>query len=107
MLPGMYNGVVRMRCFWFCVVVLLAAPALARGDRDPRDGFSGDGREPRLHSHGQHHRGGKLSRRISEASGQGPAPAGFWYRCDVPSGYYPYIPSCQTPWRIVPSSPFR
>ncbi len=37
----------------------------------------------------------------------GPAPGGFWYRCDSPAGYYPYIPACQTPWRLVPSMPPR
>jgi hypothetical protein len=91
-----------MRFFWFCVIVLMATPAMARGD-----GYSGDEREPLLHSHGQHHRGRKLSRRIVEPFLQGPAPTGFWYRCDAPAGYYPYIPTCQTPWRIVPSTPYR
>jgi hypothetical protein len=116
MLPRMLNGVIRMRCFWFCVAALLAVPALARSDyysgdaREPRlrsDNYSGNGREPRLRSHGKGHRGGRLSRQIVEPLQQGPAPTGFWYRCDLPSGYYPYIPTCQTPWRIVPSTPYR
>jgi hypothetical protein len=98
----MHNGVIRMRWFWFCFVALLAVPALARNDD-----YSGDGREPRLHSRGMHHRGGKLSRQIVQPYLQGPAPTGFWYRCDLPAGYYPYIPTCQTPWRIVPSTPYR
>jgi hypothetical protein len=29
----------------------------------------------------------------------------FWYYCDNPSGYYPYIPSCPTAWRPVPATP--
>jgi hypothetical protein len=39
-----------------------------------------------------------------------PAPAGMppaqsWYFCDNPSGYYPYVASCSTPWREVPQTP--
>jgi hypothetical protein len=91
-----------MRWFWFCMVALLAVPALARSDD-----YSGDGREPHPHSHGQHHRGGALSRRIAQPGRQGLVPTGFWYRCDTPAGYYPYVPTCQVPWRIVPPVPFR
>jgi hypothetical protein len=56
------------------------------------------------HAHGQHsgiHRQGG----IVEPSRTGPAPTGFWYRCDMPAGYYPYVPDCQRPWRVVPSAP--
>jgi hypothetical protein len=112
-----------MRCFWFCIVAPLitasvATPALAQRDYDryePRgrgDGYQarqrGDGQEPRMKSHGQrHHRGGMLAQRLADPSRQGPAPIGFWYRCDAPAGYYPYILTCQTPWRTVPSAPYR
>ena len=30
-----------------------------------------------------------------------PAPAGYRYRCDDPSGYFPYINACRTQWRSV------
>jgi hypothetical protein len=32
-------------------------------------------------------------------------PAQSWYFCDNPSGYYPYVASCPTPWREVPQAP--
>ena len=57
------------------------------------------------HQSGRHRRG--LTVRAIEPSRLGPAPVGFWYRCDSPAGYYPYIPACQAPWRIVPSAPPR
>ncbi|HEX6841855.1 MAG TPA: hypothetical protein VF113_10000 [Stellaceae bacterium] len=28
-------------------------------------------------------------------------PQQFWYYCDNPAGYYPYVPNCPTPWRPV------
>jgi hypothetical protein len=31
----------------------------------------------------------------------GPPPTQFWYYCDRPAGYYPYVPTCPTPWREV------
>jgi hypothetical protein len=33
-----------------------------------------------------------------------PAAAAYYY-CDSPKGYYPYVASCQTPWRPVPAAP--
>jgi len=34
-----------------------------------------------------------------------PAPAGqFWYYCQSPPGYYPYVPQCSLPWEAVPPS---
>lgn len=38
-----------------------------------------------------------------------PAPAGlppaqFWYYCDDPQGYYPYVAACNGPWREVPAA---
>lgn len=32
-------------------------------------------------------------------------PAQFWYYCDNPSGYYPYVASCSGAWREVPVTP--
>ena len=32
-------------------------------------------------------------------------PAQFWYYCDNPQGYYPYVASCNGPWREVPVTP--
>lgn len=36
------------------------------------------------------------------ASGQN----GYWYLCDNPSGYYPYVKECPAGWRkVVPTPP--
>jgi hypothetical protein len=35
----------------------------------------------------------------------GQPPAQTWYFCDNPSGYYPYVASCPTPWHEVPQAP--
>ena len=32
-------------------------------------------------------------------------PAQFWYFCDNPQGYYPYVASCEVPWREAPATP--
>lgn len=94
----------------FCALALLATPALAQTlqyDDDHtlrRHQHASSGLE-RLH-HARRHPVGLTSRTI-EPSLLGPAPTGFWYRCDMPAGYYPYIPTCQTPWRMVPSMPPR
>lgn len=32
-------------------------------------------------------------------------PAQFWYFCDNPAGYYPYVAACPGPWRAVPATP--
>jgi len=32
-------------------------------------------------------------------------PAQSWYYCDNPQGYYPYVASCNGPWREVPATP--
>jgi hypothetical protein len=114
----------------FCVVALLAAPALAqtlRYDDDDmsqshraaghrRIGKNGGGKHAwGSDAHGGHERGPRhqrrhpkgLSARAIDPARFGPAPAGFWYRCDAPAGYYPYILSCRTAWRFVPSVPPR
>lgn len=33
----------------------------------------------------------------------GAPPPSFWYYCDNPPGYYPYVPSCPTQYREVPA----
>jgi hypothetical protein len=34
-----------------------------------------------------------------------PAQGGqFWYYCQEPPGYYPYVPQCNLPWEAVPPS---
>ena len=35
----------------------------------------------------------------------GMPPAQYWYYCDDPQGYYPYVASCKNAWRGVPVSP--
>ena len=32
-------------------------------------------------------------------------PAQYWYYCDNPQGYYPYVASCNSAWRPVPVTP--
>ncbi|MGA3401252.1 MAG: hypothetical protein ABSC95_18715 [Acetobacteraceae bacterium] len=34
-------------------------------------------------------------------------PAQFWYYCDNPAGYYPYVAACNGQWREVPATPPR
>ena len=34
-----------------------------------------------------------------------PAASGTWYYCDDPAGYYPYVRSCDAPWRPVAAQP--
>lgn len=35
----------------------------------------------------------------------GMPPAQFWYYCDNPQGYYPYVGSCNVQWRQVATTP--
>lgn len=32
-------------------------------------------------------------------------PMQFWYYCDNPQGYYPYVASCGGAWREIPANP--
>lgn len=32
-------------------------------------------------------------------------PTRYWYYCDHPRGYYPYVTSCSHDWRQVPAQP--
>jgi hypothetical protein len=38
---------------------------------------------------------------------QPPAPQPYWYYCDNPSGYYPYVQQCPGGWRQVAPAPPR
>ena len=40
-----------------------------------------------------------------QAPPPGPAPVQYWYYCDNPRGYYPYVRSCGAGWRAVPAQP--
>ena len=35
----------------------------------------------------------------------GAAPPQYWYYCDNPKGYYPYVPNCSAAWRQVAATP--
>ena len=37
--------------------------------------------------------------------GSAAAPENYWYYCDNPKGYYPYISSCNGQWREVSPTP--
>jgi hypothetical protein len=39
------------------------------------------------------------------ATQQPPPPAQFWYHCDNPQGYYPYVQTCSSGWHQVPATP--
>ena len=135
MLVSTQDGLTRMWRLVFCVVALLGAPALAQTLRYVDDDMSQPHRAARQRPIGKNgggkHSGGKrdggtyeggghesgprhrrrhpkgLSWRAIDPARFGPAPTGFWYRCDAPAGYYPYILSCRTAWRFVPSVPPR
>lgn len=34
-------------------------------------------------------------------------PAGYWYYCTDPDGYYPYVKECNTQWRQVEPVPAK
>jgi hypothetical protein len=34
-----------------------------------------------------------------------PPPSHYWYYCDNPQGYYPYVPQCPGRWRLVSPTP--
>jgi hypothetical protein len=38
---------------------------------------------------------------------QPPPPQPYWYYCDNPPGYYPYVPQCPGGWRQVTPTPSR
>lgn len=43
----------------------------------------------------------------SETQSSPPAQAGpqYWYHCNAPEGYYPYVPECPGGWTAVPATP--
>jgi hypothetical protein len=107
--------------FGFCVVALLAASALAPRAQaqslhysTPEHDYLRHGHEGRGHSgrgHGGHRHArrnsGGMSDREIDPYRLGPAPAAFLYHCDAPAGFYPYVPTCRMPWRVVPSGSRR
>jgi hypothetical protein len=36
---------------------------------------------------------------------QSPPPQSYWYYCDSPEGYYPYVAQCPGGWRAVVPTP--
>lgn len=34
-----------------------------------------------------------------------PTVAQWWYYCEAPKGYYPYVASCPSGWKSVPATP--
>jgi hypothetical protein len=40
-----------------------------------------------------------------QAPPRGPAPVQYWYYCDNPRGFYPYVQSCGAGWKPVPAQP--
>ncbi len=38
---------------------------------------------------------------------QGPPPVQYWYYCNRPQGYYPYVTACPGGWRQVQPKPMR
>lgn len=45
-------------------------------------------------------------RYIEQGDGwDGASANAWWYRCDQPSGYYPYIKDCPAGWQTVPAQP--
>src|SRR5580692_8280882 len=110
MMPAHPTGIRHMGRFGLCMLALLAspvpavltAPALAQSLH-----YTTTDRDPYRH-HSERHRGGRrhpnvLSTRAIDPYRMGPAPMAFVYRCDAPAGFYPYVPTCRMPWRVVPS----
>jgi hypothetical protein len=102
--------IVPMGRICFCLVLMVAGPAMAEklqyDDDHAATRYRFRSEHADRHRHGRHHSIGVRAGAI-EPSLVGPAPAGFWYRCDSPPGFYPYIWACLTPWHIVPSAPPR
>jgi hypothetical protein len=40
-----------------------------------------------------------------QAPAQPPSPSSFWYYCEDPQGYYPYVQQCPGGWRPVAPTP--
>jgi len=42
---------------------------------------------------------------VQPAAATGPAPQQFWYFCNDPKGFYPYVQNCSSGWTSVPVTP--
>lgn len=42
---------------------------------------------------------------VEEPQPSGPPPTPYWYWCNDPKGYYPYVAQCPTGWTPVPAVP--
>ena len=43
--------------------------------------------------------------RGNDAPGGSNGQPGYWYRCNQPDGYYPYVTNCPGGWLQVPAQP--
>jgi hypothetical protein len=114
MMPEPSTGISHMWRFCLCLLAVLTPLALAT--LTPRAlaqsiHYTATDREPNRHRHegqrGERHRPNRLSTRAIDPYRMGPAPTAFLYRCDAPAGFYPYVPTCRMPWRVVPSGTRR
>ena len=96
--------------FCLCMLALLAPAAPGALAQSIHYTTSTD-RTPYRHRHeghrGQRHRLNRLSGRAIDPYRMGPAPTAFLYHCDAPAGFYPYVPTCLMPWRVVPAGTRR
>lgn len=46
-----------------------------------------------------------LPPQLATPSAPAAPPAQYWYYCDQPAGYYPYITRCDHPWTAVTATP--
>ena len=42
---------------------------------------------------------------VEQPQPSGPPPQAYWYWCDDPKGYYPYVAQCPGGWEPVPATP--
>lgn len=42
---------------------------------------------------------------VEQPAPTGPPPTAYWYWCDEPKGYYPYVAQCAGGWTPVPATP--
>ncbi|MGH8460393.1 MAG: hypothetical protein ACRESS_02185 [Stenotrophobium sp.] len=42
---------------------------------------------------------------VVQTAPSGPPPTQYWYRCEQPAGYYPYVAQCPGGWTAVPATP--
>lgn len=46
-----------------------------------------------------------IERDDNEIAQSDPASPAYWYYCNKPKGYYPYVRECRSGWQKVPSQP--